>query len=177
MTQPVGAVPTAPVGYVGSATSPSATSGTASGATQRNDELGQDAFLQLLVAQLRYQDPSNPVDSSQFMAQTAQFTSVEKLTELATTQTTMLGAQAFLQAAAVLGRTITWTNPDGTEVSGVATAAQFGSAGPQLVVGGTHVPISAVTRLDAGPAITPEPESSSDPSAAAAASDLVAVKE
>ena len=39
----------------------------------------QDTFLKLLVAQLKYQDPSNPADSTQFLAQTAQFTQVEKL--------------------------------------------------------------------------------------------------
>ncbi len=46
------------------------------------NELGKDSFLQMLVAQLRNQDPTNPLDSSQFAAQLAQFNSVEQLINL-----------------------------------------------------------------------------------------------
>ena len=40
-------------------------------------------FLQLLVAQMRYQDPMNPTDSSQFLSQSAQFTALEKMQDVA----------------------------------------------------------------------------------------------
>jgi len=55
--------------------------GLSDGATSRTDPqtIGKDMFLKLLVAQLKYQNPMEPVDSSQFMAQTAQFTMAEKL--------------------------------------------------------------------------------------------------
>ena len=43
----------------------------------------KDMFLQLLVAQMRYQDPTNPTDSSQFLAQSAQFTALEKMEAVA----------------------------------------------------------------------------------------------
>jgi hypothetical protein len=46
------------------------------------NELDQDAFLKLMVAQLRYQNPMSPADPQAFLAQTAQFTTVEKLTQL-----------------------------------------------------------------------------------------------
>ncbi len=49
------------------------------GASGPKNELDKDAFLKLLVAQLRYQDPTAPMDTSAFMAQTSQLTSVEKL--------------------------------------------------------------------------------------------------
>lgn len=45
--------------------------------------LGQDAFLKLLVTQLQHQDPSKPIDDTQFIAQLAQFSSLEKLTDMA----------------------------------------------------------------------------------------------
>lgn len=44
--------------------------------------LDKDSFLQLLVAQMRYQDPSNPSDSTQYMSQLAQFTSLEQMENL-----------------------------------------------------------------------------------------------
>jgi len=54
------------------------------GGKDKSKDLGdKDTFLKLLVAQLKYQNPMEPVDSSQFMAQTAQFTMVEKLEAMA----------------------------------------------------------------------------------------------
>jgi flagellar basal-body rod modification protein FlgD len=50
----------------------------------RPDQMGKDVFLKLLVAQMKYQDPSNPASSSEMMAQTATFAQVEKLDLLAT---------------------------------------------------------------------------------------------
>jgi flagellar basal-body rod modification protein FlgD len=113
------------------------------------DTLGKDAFLKLLVAQLRYQDPSNPTDSSQFMSQTAQFTQVEKLDQIAKANTDMLAAQNLFASSALVGRTVTYTGADGVDVSGVVTAAVFGVTGPVLRVGseGTEVPVSAVKEI------------------------------
>ena len=48
-----------------------------------NDNLGQDAFLKLLVTQLQNQDPLNPMADTEFIAQLAQFASLEKLTAMA----------------------------------------------------------------------------------------------
>ena len=52
---------------------------TATNSVDRKDQMGKDMFLKLLVAQMKYQDPANPASSSEFMAQTATFTQVEKL--------------------------------------------------------------------------------------------------
>ena len=54
--------------------------------TKKNDgnSLGQDAFLKLLTTQLAHQDPLAPKEDGEFMAQLAQFSSLEKLTEIST---------------------------------------------------------------------------------------------
>jgi flagellar basal-body rod modification protein FlgD len=60
------------------------TNGAASSPKTDGNALGQDAFLQLLVTQLQHQDPSNPMDNSEFIAQLATFSSLEKLTAIST---------------------------------------------------------------------------------------------
>jgi flagellar basal-body rod modification protein FlgD len=144
MTTPVGAIPTTPVGALPSTTTTSST------ATQGSDSLGEDAFLQLLVAQLKYQDPMKPEDSSTFMAQTAQFNSLSKLTSIDSTDTALLGTQGFLEAASLVGRSVTYTGADGTEASGIVKSASFGSNGPTLRVGDKDVPISEITTIAPG---------------------------
>jgi flagellar basal-body rod modification protein FlgD len=77
-----------------------------------SSELDKDAFLKLLVAQLKYQDPLQPTTNEDFIATTAQFTTVEKLTEL-----TKQGANAALvtsltTAASLVGQAVT-ANQDG----------------------------------------------------------------
>jgi flagellar basal-body rod modification protein FlgD len=104
----------------------------------------QDTFLKLLVAQLKYQDPSNPADSTQFLAQTAQFTQVEKLGEIAD----MLSAQQLIGASALVGRTVTYQDADGNTFSGVVTKTKLnGDSEPTLVVGNTDVQLSKVTEV------------------------------
>ncbi len=66
------------------ATGPGASASSAGSLLGRND-LGQDAFLKLLITQLQNQDPLNPVNNEEFIAQLAQFSSLEKLTQMTAT--------------------------------------------------------------------------------------------
>lgn len=72
----------------GAATAYSATT-SASTSTTGTDGLGRDAFLQLLVTQLEHQDPTQPKADGEFLAQLAQFSSLEKLTNIETSVNTM----------------------------------------------------------------------------------------
>ena len=104
----------------------------------------QDTFLKLLVAQLKYQDPSNPTDSSQFLAQTAQFTQVEKLGQIAD----MMQAQQLIGASALVGRTVTYQDANGITQTGLVTKTKLnGDSEPTLVVGNTDVQLSKVTEV------------------------------
>jgi flagellar basal-body rod modification protein FlgD len=116
---------------------------------QWGGELGKDAFLKLLVAQLKYQDPSSPMDNSEFLAQTAQFTTVEKLADLAKLQQNLLTAQLQLGASSLIGKTVAYTDKDGKEQSGVVTSAKFAGPGPTLHVGDVDVALADVKEVKA----------------------------
>jgi flagellar basal-body rod modification protein FlgD len=68
--------------------------------------LGQDAFMQLLVTQLKNQDPTQPQDGSAFVAQLAQFTQLEKLTSMNDTLTKLTSIDASLTNISQLLTTI-----------------------------------------------------------------------
>lgn len=75
--------PMAATGATGTSTDPTST-------TEKKNDLGKDAFLQLLVTQLQNQDPLQPQDNSAFLAQLAQFTSVESLEQIKTDMSSLL---------------------------------------------------------------------------------------
>ena len=123
---------------------PPATTGPTDGATGQVDPqtIGKDTFLKLLVAQLKYQNPMEPVDSSQFMAQTAQFTMVEKLQAMAAQTDALVAGEASQRAAGLLGRQVTYLDDKGASQTGVVTGTKFGADGPVLRLGpgGAGVP-------------------------------------
>ncbi|MEZ0166046.1 flagellar hook capping FlgD N-terminal domain-containing protein [Kineococcus sp. LSe6-4] len=119
---------------------------------QQKTKDDKDMFLKLLVAQLRYQDPSKPADTTQFMAQTAQFSALEAMQDVAKQSTSMVAAQNKLQASALVGQHVSYTGEDGKVVTGEVTSVSFtqqsagGTAGePVLNVGGVSVVLSKVT--------------------------------
>jgi flagellar basal-body rod modification protein FlgD len=120
---------------------------TPSAARKTGGELGKDDFMKLLVAQLRYQDPSSPADPSQFMAQTAQFTMLEKLTNLDDAQQQLVAAQMQFGASNLVGKTVSYTGADGKQATGVVSAVTFTGSNPTLKVGNTDVPLSSVKEV------------------------------
>ncbi len=121
----------------------------ASPSVQRPDQMGKEVFLKLLVAQMRYQDPSKPVDSSQMMAQTATFSQVEKLEQLATQNAALLVLQEASTAGALVGRTVTYTGTDGGEVTGKVSAVRLASGDQEAMatVGGKQVAVGRLTSI------------------------------
>jgi flagellar basal-body rod modification protein FlgD len=107
--------------------------------------------MKLLVAQLKYQDPSNPADSTQFMAQTAQFSQVEKLGQIAN----MLQSQQLIGASNLVGKTVTYQDANGASQTGVVTSAKLnGDSEPTLMVGNTDVQLSKVTEVQEAAALS-----------------------
>src|SRR5262245_65056160 len=74
-----------------------------------------NTFLQLMIAEMKYQDPTNPTDTSQYMSQFAQFSTVEQGIQTNNKLDSLLSSQALAQADSLIGRTA--TSSDGS-VSG-----------------------------------------------------------
>lgn len=96
-----------------------------------NQELGQQAFLKLLITQLTNQDPLQPQDQSQFLAQLAQFSTVEGVNNV-------VSSQSRLQASSLLGKTVDAQRiVDNTPrlLSGQVTAVRWDESGVHLTLG------------------------------------------
>ncbi|MBM6401457.1 flagellar hook assembly protein FlgD [Phycicoccus sonneratiae] len=130
----------------GAAAAAAAAAASGATATTGGSAIGTDAFLKLLVAQLKYQDPSKPMDSAAFMAQTAQMQMVESVNQLVSQNMALIGGQNSLSALALVGQDVTWT-VDGVTKTGAVTAVRLDSTGPLLVIGKDEVPLSLVSRV------------------------------
>jgi flagellar basal-body rod modification protein FlgD len=108
------------------------------------NDLDKDAFLQLLVAQLRYQDPLNPSDPAEFMATTAQFTVVEKLDELTQQGANTAIISGLSMASSLVGRTVTYVGNDDAIATGVVSSAQVNGGEVRLVTDSGVVDLSTV---------------------------------
>lgn len=88
------------------------TSSTSTSTTSTSNTLGKDAFMQMLIAQLQNQDPLNPMDGTQFVAQMAQFSSLEQMQNLNDTMSTLpsyLGQFSNAQMVNLIGNEVTAT--------------------------------------------------------------------
>jgi flagellar basal-body rod modification protein FlgD len=107
---------------------------------EQKDQFGKDTFLKLLVAQLKYQDPTHPADSSQFLQQTAQFTELETLQKIQASQETQAKASAMLAASSMVGRNVTYALNGGQPQAPTPTSTmQVRGTLPKDVATGTHV--------------------------------------
>ncbi len=106
--------------------------GGSAGASAANS-LTMEDFLKVLLTQLTYQDPLKPLDNQQFMAQIAQFTTLQQTQELNENMARLLNNQAALQSVGLLGRTVTVTTEAGS-ITGRVTALSWAGATPRLTV-------------------------------------------
>jgi len=90
-------------------------------------KLDANAFLQLLIAQLKNQDPTKPMDSTQFVSQLATFTQVQESVTTNSKLDSLLTASALTLGDAAIGHTV--TSADGA-TSGVVTSVKITSDGP-----------------------------------------------
>jgi flagellar basal-body rod modification protein FlgD len=111
--------------------------------------LGKDDFLKLMVAQMKNQDPMNPADDKDNIAQMAQFSSLEQITNLATATQDLANRMSLTQNVGLLGHTVTYAGADGTTASGAVdgiTLAKDGSA-TLSVAGQTGIDPKSITNV------------------------------
>jgi flagellar basal-body rod modification protein FlgD len=118
-------------------------SGTAKALDPSANTMDKQAFLELLVTQLRNQDPGAPMDSNALMAQTTQMASVESLTELSTTSRESFALQMRAAAASLVGQNVSYSTGTDT-VTGRVTAVSYAGAVPTVTVGGKQVALDAI---------------------------------
>ncbi len=130
--------------------------------TMGSSDLGQDAFLQLLMTQLKYQDPLNPMNNQDFLAQQAQFTQLSELQKL---NTSVAWSNQVTQANSLIGKKVELMDPDDPEktITGVVSEARFDAKGSAIVVGDKEYPLSLVKSIKEGgstsdPEVDPDPE-------------------
>jgi flagellar basal-body rod modification protein FlgD len=141
---------TTPISAVGTTAAQSAfatpTSTTSNSAAASALSLDPQAFLQLLVAQLQNQDPSNPLDTQQMMTQTATLSQVETMGSMSSTLSQLVGMQSAQSAISLIGHQVTYVDASGKSVNGDVTGASLLSSGAQLhLADGSSVPLSSVT--------------------------------
>jgi flagellar basal-body rod modification protein FlgD len=114
--------------------------------TDSKGAMGQDAFMQLMLAQMKNQDPMSPSDSGAMMSQLAQFTSVEQLTKVSSGLDTLKQGQDFQASVALIGKTVSFKGADGDEKTAVVKSARTTEDGAQVTVeGGATFAYSAIT--------------------------------
>ena len=144
-------ISSAPVGTTPSTDATQTSTGATPGAANSLSSLANSqTFLQLLVAELKYQDPSNPVDPTQFMSQTAQLTEVQAINSLQSQFTQQLSSEQTLMATSLIGKQITAQAPGGAPITGtVSDVTLSASQTPTLNVDGTQISLSDVTDVSA----------------------------
>lgn len=122
-------------------------------ATVATKSLDKEAFLKLLVAQLQNQDPMNPMEDKEFVAQLAQFSSLEQMQELNSGFGTFGKSSAANQAFSMVDRWVDYADlATNTILTGKVDGVSFEDGQPKLNIGSSSVDIGDVTRVypDAG---------------------------
>lgn len=95
--------------------------------------VSQQDFFKILVAQLSFQDPLKPIDNQEFIAQIAQFTSLEQTRQMNERFDTLLTLQAATQSVGLIGKTVEVSSGNGPIVGNVSTLT-FNAGQPALTI-------------------------------------------
>jgi len=114
-------------------------------ATTNNQFVSENTFLTLLITQLENQNPLSPQDSSQFVSQLAQFSSLEQMTNMNTSMTQVLDNSV----TGLIGQNVTVADSSVQSgfITGKVTGIVYYANGPAVQVDGTNFPMSAVQNI------------------------------
>ncbi|MHA6693625.1 flagellar hook assembly protein FlgD [Homoserinimonas sp. A520] len=111
--------------------------------------MDSEVFMSLLVAQLRNQDPSSPMDTNQMISQTTQLAMMEKMNELAVTGQEDFSLQMRIAAAAFVGKDVSYTDATGATITGVARSVSFAGPVPMVTIDGMEIPLDLISGITA----------------------------
>jgi flagellar basal-body rod modification protein FlgD len=101
-----------------------------------------NTFLQLLIAEMKNQDPTNPMDTSQYMSQFAQLSTVEQAMQTNSKLDSLLSSQALSQADGLIGKTVTFTDSTWASFTGKVASISINTNGSVATLAdGTKVAI------------------------------------
>ena len=127
---------------------PSTPTMASSSSTQATNGMGKDTFMKLLVAQMANQNPMEPTDDKEMIAQMTQFSTLEQITNMATESTKSATASQMSQAVNLLGRTVTYLDTDGNKQTGTVDQVSMVNGAPNLTVGGNDgITTSQITQV------------------------------
>jgi flagellar basal-body rod modification protein FlgD len=117
----------------------------------KGDDLGKDDFLKLLVAQLTHQDPTSPMDDTQFITQLAQYSGLEQQMNMNKNLETLIAsnnAATAANAVGLIGTVVGYTGEDGQLKTGLVTFLDIVGGEVNLYLhDGTYLPFSSVEQI------------------------------
>ena len=109
-----------------------------------NSQIGRDQFMELLVTQLRNQDPLEPVNQQDFLGQLAQFSSLQGIEQLNSNFAESLKFQQLSQGGALVGRSVEYTNAQGEPKTGLIDSARVLNGELRFQIGNDTVGLSDI---------------------------------
>jgi len=107
-------------------------------------ELDSEVFMTLLVAQLRNQDPSSPMDTNEMMAQQTSLASLEQITNVGEVSREQFALTMRMAALNLVGQDVSYLDADGEVVSGIASGASFANEVPTITVGDVDIALDHI---------------------------------
>ncbi|MBT9134575.1 MAG: hypothetical protein DDT39_01538 [Firmicutes bacterium] len=114
-------------------------------------ELGKDAFLKILLAQMRNQDPLNPADGTAMIAQLAQFSSLEQMQNLNNKIDQLLEVQLLGELSGLVGKVVSFRGENDEVMQGTVQSLVWGENRSQLRINDVLVPLGRVLEVRGEP--------------------------
>jgi flagellar basal-body rod modification protein FlgD len=138
----------APIHALSASASSASSTSPSSALTNATSGLGKDDFLKLLVAQLQNQDPLSPVNDQEFMGQLTAFSTLEQITNVASSSERLNETVTNEQSIGLIGHTVTFTKADGSTAEGKVEKVDFSGETLTLTIDGeTGIVPGSVTEV------------------------------